>query len=132
MLLTYMDSQRPSWVIGTQVLLANFGMSSFNYKTLSSILAPLIICKRTGKPKWLNHMLEMYLHCFTSCTPTARVKWLPWVKYVYNTNIHSSTGQSPYEVVYGRKSPSLLSYVQGTSKVEAVAQTLTVKNQLIK
>lgn len=44
-----------------------------------------------GQTEVVNRTLEMYLCCFTSSTPAAWVKWLPWVEYVYNTSSHSST-----------------------------------------
>jgi hypothetical protein len=37
----------------------------------------------------------------------------------------------PFEVVYGQKPPSVLSYLPGTSKVQAVDQTLTVLEDIL-
>jgi hypothetical protein len=39
---------------------------------------------------------------------------------------------TPFEVVYGQKSPSILSYLLGTSKVQAVDQTLTVREDILR
>jgi hypothetical protein len=69
-------------------------------------------------------MLEMYLRCFTGDKPKDWVKWLPWVEYTYNTSWHSSTEKTPFELVYGRLAPNLLSYVPGTARVESVEQML--------
>jgi hypothetical protein len=38
---------------------------------------------------------------------------------------------TPFEVVYGQKPPSVLSYLPGTSKVQAVDQTLTVREDIL-
>jgi hypothetical protein len=39
---------------------------------------------------------------------------------------------TPFEVVYGQKPPSVLSYLPGTSKVQAVDQTLTVQEDILR
>lgn len=80
----------------------------------------------------VNRTLEMYLSYFTNESPVGWIKWLPWVEYDYNTSAHLSMGNTPYEVVYGQECPTLLSYVQGMAKVEAVAQTLEERDKLIK
>jgi hypothetical protein len=38
---------------------------------------------------------------------------------------------TPFEVVYGQKPPSILSYLLGISKVQAVDQTLTVREAIL-
>jgi len=38
---------------------------------------------------------------------------------------------TPFEAVYGQNSPSVLSYLPGTSKVQAVYQTLTVREDIL-
>jgi hypothetical protein len=49
----------------------------------------------------------------------------------YNTTYHTTTRMTPFEVVYGQKPPSVLSYLLGTSKVQAVDQTLTVREDIL-
>ena len=39
---------------------------------------------------------------------------------------------TPFEAVYGQKPPSVLSYLPGTSKVQAVDQTLTVRGDILR
>jgi hypothetical protein len=39
---------------------------------------------------------------------------------------------TPFEAVYGKKPPSVLSYLLGTSKVQAVDQTLTVRENILR
>jgi hypothetical protein len=38
---------------------------------------------------------------------------------------------TPFEAVYGKKPPSFLSYLPGTLKVQAVDQTLTVREDIL-
>jgi hypothetical protein len=38
---------------------------------------------------------------------------------------------TPFEAVYGQKPPSVLSYLPGTLKVQAVDQTLTVQEDIL-
>jgi hypothetical protein len=63
----------------------------------------------------VNRTLEMYPRCFTGDKPRDWVKWLSWVEYTYNTSCHSSMGKTPFEVVYGRSPPTLLTYILGTA-----------------
>ena len=39
---------------------------------------------------------------------------------------------TPFEAVYGQKIPSVFSYLSGTSKVQAVDQTLTVREDILR
>ncbi|GJV53054.1 putative mitochondrial protein [Tanacetum coccineum] len=58
--------------------------------------------------------------------PKEWVQWLPLAEYWYNTNKHSSTNVTLFEVVYG-KTPSLhVPYVASESVVEVVDRTLQV------
>ena len=70
-----------------------------------------------GKIEIVNRTIEMYLRCLTGDRPKDWVTWLPWVEYCYNTSYHTSIKTSPFEVVYGRSPPSLLSYLLGTINV---------------
>ena len=76
-----------------------------------------------GQTEVLNRTLEQYLRCFTRDYPTRWMDWIAWAKYYYNTFVHSSTKITEFEVVYGIKRPSLLSYTPGVTKVLAVDDT---------
>lgn len=99
--------------------------TSFNF---SSAYHP----QTDGQTEVVNRTLEMYLRCFTSQKPNEWVKWIPWAEYCYNTSVHSATKKTPYEVVYGKPVPTLLSYVPGTSSIEAVDQELRTRDLIIK
>ncbi|KAI5316983.1 hypothetical protein L3X38_036690 [Prunus dulcis] len=85
-----------------------------------------------GQTEVVNRTVEMYLRCFTSHNQKEWVRWIPWAAYCYNTSIHASTKKTPYEIVYGKPPPNLLSYVPGTTQVEAVDQELRSREQVLK
>ncbi|GJR53501.1 reverse transcriptase [Tanacetum coccineum] len=63
--------------------------------------------------------------------PKEWVKWLPLAEYWYNTNKHSSTTVTPFEVVYGQTPPLHVPYVAGESVVEVVDRTLQARETAI-
>uniref|UniRef100_A0A2N9J7H4 Chromo domain-containing protein n=1 Tax=Fagus sylvatica TaxID=28930 RepID=A0A2N9J7H4_FAGSY len=69
---------------------------------------------------------------FTSSRPKEWARWIPWAQFCYNSSVHSSTKKTPFEVVYGRKPPTLLSYVAGTAKTEAVDKELLTRDEILK
>lgn len=85
-----------------------------------------------GQTEVVNRTIEMYLRCFTSDRPRRWFQWLPWVEYCYNTSYHSSLKTTPFEVVYGRPPPSMLSYCPGLAKLEAVDQELRTRDLIVK
>ncbi|KAA8536816.1 hypothetical protein F0562_029294 [Nyssa sinensis] len=50
----------------------------------------------------------------------------------YNTSIHSATKITPFEAVYGKPSPSLLTYVPGTTRVQAVDEYLQDRDKILR
>jgi hypothetical protein len=71
-----------------------------------------------------NMILEVYLHCLAGDQPRSWLRWLPWAEYCYNTSFQTALRTTPFQVVYGRDPPTLLSYEIGQSKVPVVAQQL--------
>ncbi|XP_031281615.1 uncharacterized protein LOC116140125 [Pistacia vera] len=80
----------------------------------------------------VNRTVEMYLRCFTGDKPKEWVRWITWAEYCYNRSVHSSTKKTPFEIVYVRPPPTLLSYVPGTTQVEAVDKELCAHDQVLK
>jgi hypothetical protein len=79
-----------------------------------------------GQMEVVNNCLETYLRCFASEKQHQWAQWLPLAEWWYNTSYHTTTRMTPFEVVYGQKPPSVLSYLPSTLKVQAVDQTLIV------
>lgn len=85
-----------------------------------------------GQTESVNQYLESYLQCFCSTKQKEWVKWLSWAQFWHNTNWHSITGFSPYEVVYGRPSPALIQYIPITTRVQAMEDSLYNKDHMLK
>lgn len=54
-----------------------------------------------GQTERLNQCLETFLRCSVSACPRQWSKWLSVAEFWYNTNFHSASGRSPFEVLYG-------------------------------
>ena len=50
---------------------------------------------------------------------------------VVHTSYHTTTHMTPFEAVYGKNPTSILSYMLGVSKVQAVDQTLTIQDAIL-
>ncbi|KAF2293086.1 hypothetical protein GH714_036471 [Hevea brasiliensis] len=83
-----------------------------------------------GQTEVLNRGLQTYLHCFISEQPKHWSKWLTWAEYWYNTSYHTVAGMTPFERVYGRPPPTLTQFLPGETKVDAVAQDLSTRDEL--
>ncbi|GAU46429.1 hypothetical protein TSUD_402070 [Trifolium subterraneum] len=64
--------------------------------------------------------------------PKTWVNWIPWSEYWFNTSFHSATGQTPFEVVYGRVPPTITRWIQGETRVEAVQRELLDRDEAIR
>jgi hypothetical protein len=87
---------------------------------LSSAFHP----QTNGQSEVTNQILGVYLRCLAGDRPKNWLRWLPWAKYCYNTSYKSALKTTPFEVVYDRAPPTLLSYQSGISKVAAVDRQL--------
>jgi hypothetical protein len=85
-----------------------------------------------GQTKVVNKCLETYMRCFASEKQHQWDQLLPLAEWWYNTSYHTTTPMTPFEAVYGHKPPSVLSYLSGTSKVQEVDQTLTVREDILR
>ena len=54
-----------------------------------------------GQTECQNQTLEHYLCCFINYHQDDWVRWLLMAQYVYNSSVHSSTGQVPMEILMG-------------------------------
>uniref|UniRef100_A0A2N9IYS4 Integrase catalytic domain-containing protein n=1 Tax=Fagus sylvatica TaxID=28930 RepID=A0A2N9IYS4_FAGSY len=84
-----------------------------------------------GQTEVVNRSLEQYLRAFASDKPQQWVDWLPLAEFWFNTNYHTSTHTSPFEALYGYPPPTLMEYIPGTTKVEAVEDHLSQRQQAL-
>jgi len=84
-----------------------------------------------GQAEIVNKCLDYYLRCFTQDSPRHWTYWLPWAEYWYNTTWHASIQMTPFEAIYGLPPPRLLTYVPGTTLVEAVDEVLCNHEQIL-
>lgn len=54
-----------------------------------------------GRSEVVNRIIAMYLRCATDDRPHARVDWLSWAEYCYNTSFHTAIHAMSFEVIYG-------------------------------
>ncbi|XP_068645194.1 uncharacterized protein [Aristolochia californica] len=97
-----------------QFLPVTFGESTFDYTT-----------------EVVNHMMEMYLRIFVGDRPQRWIEWLPWGEYCHNTSFHTTLQATPFKVLYGRDPPRLLSYIAGSTRVDALDQALLDHDQVL-
>lgn len=79
----------------------------------------------------MNKWLEGYLRCFTGDRPKDWARWLAVAEWSYNTSVHSSTGLSPFEVVYGYAPPRLQPYEVGSTAVQAVEEEMKSRDFIL-
>jgi hypothetical protein len=71
------------------------------------------------------------LRCFSLEIKNQWAQWLPLAEWWYTISYHTTTHMNPFEAVYGKNPPSVLSYFPGVSKVQEVDQTLTVREAIL-
>ncbi|KAA0037013.1 peroxidase 64 [Cucumis melo var. makuwa] len=92
----------------------------FTAKTKSTAYHP----QTDRQTEMVNRGLEIYLRCFCSERPKEWILWLPWAEYWYNTTYQKALGKSPFQVVYGRKPPALLSYGERRTSNSSIDEQL--------
>jgi hypothetical protein len=108
-----------------------FGESFFRLQGTSLNMSSSYHPQTNGQSEIVNKCLGNYLRCSTLDRPKQWSTWLPWAEYWYNTSWHSSIRMTPYEAVYGVPLPRLLTYVPGTTWVEAVEEELRTRQQIL-
>lgn len=83
-----------------------------------------------GQTEVMNRILEQYLHCFVHSQPAAWFSYLALADWSYNTSLHSSSGLTPFEIIYGKPPPAVLDYVAGATNNEATQSLLTSRQAL--
>jgi hypothetical protein len=75
--------------------------------------------------------LEIYLRCFEFDWKHQWAQWLPLAEWWYNTYYHIATHMTSFEVVYGKKKPSVISYIPRVSKFHEVEKNITVRATIV-
>jgi hypothetical protein len=84
-----------------------------------------------GQTEVVNRSLETYLRCFTSEQPRKWYKFLHLAEYWYNTTHHSAINMSPFQALYGRGPPTVLAYINGSTTVPDLDQTLEERQKIL-
>lgn len=83
-----------------------------------------------GQIEAINRVLEQYLRAFVHDRPRQWFNYLSLAEWSYNSSVHSGTGFSPFEVMFGKPPPTLPLYAAGDSPVEAVDTLLTLRHDI--
>jgi hypothetical protein len=110
---------------------SNFWQELFKIQGTKLHLITTYYPQTNGQMEVVNKCLETYLRCFFSKKKNQWAQWLPLAEWWYNTLYHTTTRMTPFEVVYGQNPPSVLSYLPGASKVQAVDLTLTTREAIL-
>jgi hypothetical protein len=87
---------------------------------LSSAFRP----QTDGQSEVTNRVITMYLRCLPGDPPRSWLHWLPWAEYCFNTSYQTALGATPFQVVYGRPPPPMVSFQSGATKVPAMDRQL--------
>ncbi|GJU00390.1 putative mitochondrial protein [Tanacetum coccineum] len=113
-----------------KVFISHFWKSLFKVLKVQLYLSTSYHPQTDGRTEVVNRSLGCYLRCMTEERPKELVDWLALVEFWYNTNSHSFTKATPFEIVYGQPPPIHLPYVPGDSVVEAVDRSLQAIEQV--
>lgn len=114
------------------VFLSQFWNELFSQQGVSLQYSTAYHPQSYGQTEVVNKCIEGYLRCMTGVNPLQWARWLSLCEWWYNTNYHSATKKTPYEVLYGFKPPIHIPYTPKDSPVEAVDQCLTEREGMIK
>ncbi|GAU26773.1 hypothetical protein TSUD_317710 [Trifolium subterraneum] len=84
-----------------------------------------------GQTEVFNRILEQYLRSFVHKHPQQWFSYLHLAEWSHNTSLHSFTGFSPFEIIFGKPPPSIPHYLMGSSPIEAVDSILSNRQKLI-
>lgn len=83
-----------------------------------------------GQTEVMNQVLEQYLRSFVHEQPTTWYCYLTLAEWCYNISLHSRSGLTPFEVIYGKPPPALPHYLQGASSNEVVDSLMSSRQEI--
>ncbi|GKD69912.1 reverse transcriptase [Tanacetum coccineum] len=110
-----------------KVFISHFWKELFKKLGVTLQLSTSYHPKTDGQSEIVNKCLECYLRCMTSEQPKKWVNWLALTEFWYNTNYHTTINTTPFEVVYGQKPPTHVTYMADDSHVESMDRTLVAR-----
>jgi hypothetical protein len=84
-----------------------------------------------GQTEVMNRTVEQYLRAFVHEKPSHWFHLLPWAEYHYNTSVHTASGLSPFQVMFGKPAPSIPAYISGSSSVDACDAVLSSRVEIL-
>ncbi|GJW47595.1 retrotransposon-related protein [Tanacetum coccineum] len=114
-----------------KVFISHFWKELFKKLGVTLQLSTAYHPQTDGQTEVVNRCVECYLRCMTSEQPKEWVNWIALAEFWYNTNYHTAINTTPFEVVYGQKPPTHVSYMAGDSHVEAVDRSLVAREVAI-
>lgn len=76
-----------------------------------------------GQMERVNQELEGYLRLFIKYRQTDWSTWLPMAEFAHNNKIHSTTGRSPFMVLYGRNPRLIPDSIRSSPFLNPAART---------
>ena len=83
-----------------------------------------------GQTKVVNWCVEQYLWCLYSQYPHTWELTLAWAKFLYNTTFHVVAEMTPFQALYGWVLPNIVHYMESTSVVDKVNNSLAQSDLL--
>lgn len=124
----------PSSIVSDRdpIFMSHFWQELFKLQGTHLKLSSAYHPESDGQTEVINRCLEMYLRCFSADQPKTWVTWLHWAEYWFNTTFHSATNRTPFEVVYGRKPPTIARWGLGETRVAAVQRELLDRDEALR
>jgi len=113
------------------VFTSAFWMELFSLVGVKLRLSTAFHPQTDGQSEVTNRIIGVYLHCLACDKPKSWLRWLPWAEYCYNTSFQTALKTTPFQVVYGRLPPSLLSNEPGLAKLPAVDRQLMDRDEFL-
>ncbi|TFY52449.1 hypothetical protein EVJ58_g10011 [Rhodofomes roseus] len=78
-----------------------------------------------GQTEIVNQRIETMLRAYIQGDRNSWAKWLPALAHAYNSSVHSTTGYSPYFLLYGFEPKGALDFVSNNNRYEERPQLVS-------